>query len=247
MNALKLFVERCVRPVKAEASKKLEMRRELYSHLQAVYEEERRRAESDEAALRSAIARMGNPGQLTDELNASLSVLDRCTGWLDMITCRGIAESPWEYSARLARMALKVSLAILIPFVVTSILFAGQLAFRQQFVIRFCIALILIETPGCIMCGWFFAALRDRLEMYGWQKNVVPLVSKMCVAFMFSIPLAGWTFFYGVSGDLAAATASLPRWILLSLLAGPGVLWAAWLDAKLTRDLREWEELQIDQ
>ena len=247
MNKLKVFVERCVRPVKAESSKKLEMRRELYSHLESVYEQERKRTGSDEAAVQAAIARMGDPRELTEELNASLSLLDRWTGTVDMFSCRAIRESPWQYAVRLARLTLKVSLAILVPFVVVSILVAGQWGFRQQFLIRFCAALILIETLGCLMCGWFFAMLRDQLEQYGWQKHLVPLVLKIGVALLFIIPVAGWAFFYGVSGDAAEATAFLPRWILLGLLAGPGVLWAAWLDANLTRDLREWQELQIDQ
>lgn len=247
MNELKLFVERCVRPVKAEGSKKLEMRRELYSHLQSVYEQEQKRTGNDEAAIQAAMARMGNPNELTEELNASLSLLDSWTGKVDMFSCRGIHESPWQYAVRFARLTLKVSLAILVPFVVVSILIAGEWGFRQQFLTRFCAALILIEALGCLMCGWFIAMLRDQLEQNGWEKHLVPLVLKIGAALLLIIPVAGWAFFYGVSGDAAEATAFLPRWFLLGLLAGPGILWAAWLDAKLTRDLREWQELQIDQ
>ena len=64
MNELKVFVERCVRPVRAEGSKKLELRRELFGHLQDAYEHERQQTDSDEKAMEAAIARMGEPPTL---------------------------------------------------------------------------------------------------------------------------------------------------------------------------------------
>ena len=247
MNQLKVFVERCVRPVRAESSRKLEMRRELYGHLESVYEREREQTGSDEAAIEAAIARMGDPGELTKELNSSLSVLDRWTGTLDRLFCRTIRESPCRYAVRLTAWVFKLSLALLVPVVVVSALVAGQWGFHQQLMIRICVALVLIETIGCLIGSWFFAMLCDRLEEHGWNKQLVPLVLKIGVTLLLAVPLGGWVFVYGVSGDAATATAFLPRWILLSLLACLGVLWAAWLDAKLTRDLREWRELPIDQ
>lgn len=246
MRELKVFVERCVRPVKAEGSKKLEMRLELYSHLYSAYEEERTRTGNDEAAAQAAMARIGDPSKLTEELNASLSLLDRWTGTLDMFSCRRIHESPWQYAVRLARLSLKISLVVLVPVIMCSILLADKFGFAQQFLLRLCVALILVETFGCLICGWLFAMLRDQFERNGWQKHLALLFSKIVVALLVTIPAAGWAFFYGVSGDAQEATAFLPTWILLGVLACPGLLWAAWLDAKLTRDLRQWQELQID-
>ena len=59
----------------------------------------------------------------------------------------------------------------------------------------------------------------------------------MGITLLIAVTLAGWIFVYLISFDAAAATATLPLWLLLGLLATPGVLWAAWLDAQLIRDL----------
>ena len=247
MNELKVFVERCVRPVKAEASKKLEMRRELYGHLESVYEQERHRTESDEAAAHAAIARMGDPKELTDQIDSSLSLLDRWVGAADLLTARDIGETPWQYAVRLSRFVSKATFVFLVPFFAVSVLVANAWGFHERFLLGFCVWLVVDATLGCLIFGWFFAMLRDQLEQHGWQKHLVPLFVKSVAALAFITAVGGWVFFYAVSGDAAAANAFYPTWILLGLLLGPGVLWAAWLDAKLTRDLREWQELQLDQ
>ncbi len=247
MNELKVFVERCVRPVWAEGSKKLEMRRELYGHLYSVYEQERQHTDDDAAAVEVAIARMGDPKRLTAELNASLSWLDRWTGYSDQMTVRRIDESPWQYGMRSLRFASTFSAALLIPLGALLLLLTSQTGFEQQILIIMLSTIFIIESLGCLPFAWSFATLRDELEHHGWRKRTFQNILVVGSIIMLVIPSLGWIFFYAVSGDAAEATAFLPRWLLLAAFAIPLLTWAAWIDAKLTRDLREWLELSIEQ
>lgn len=246
MKELMIYVERCVRPVRAEGSKKLAMRKELLSHLESIYEQERTRGKSDQAAVQAAIARMGDSQELTKELSTSLSLLDRWTGWIDSLTCRKIHESPRDFALRVSRLTLKASLLFLVPFAAVIVMWAGKLESKELIVIRVCVGIVLIETIVCLIASWFFANVRDHLELNGWGKHLLPLAAKTAISFLILTPILGWLFFYGVSFDMDGATAYLPTWLLLGSLAGPGIFWAAWVDAKLTRGLHEWQELEIE-
>lgn len=247
MNELKVFVERCVRPIQAEGSKKLGMRRELYSHIEAVYEKERKRTESTEAAVRAAIKRMGDPVELTEELRGSLSLLDRWTGVVDKFSGRKFDDTPWQYAVRLARFSFVLIMMLYVPFISILVLIEGRVGFEQLQLVRLGLAVTLLGPIGGFAFGWFFAILRDCLEPHGWHAGLLPMVLWISLASFLIALAAGGVFFLIVSGDVQATAAYLPRWIPLGLLAGPGLLWAAGLDAKLTRGLREWQELQIEE
>ena len=246
MNELKVFIEGCVRPVWAEGSKKLAMRRELYSHLYTVYEQERQHTENDAAAAEAAIARMGDPNQLTAELNASLSWFDRWTGYSEQMTVRRIDESPWQYGMRSIRFASIFSAALFVPLGTILLLVSNKSAFQQQWMLVLLGAIFVTESLGSMPFAWSFATLRDQLEQHGWHRQTYMLIAGISALLMIVIPSLGWLFFYAVSGDAIEAVAFLPRWLLLAVFAAPLLAWAAWLDAKLTRDLREWLELSVE-
>lgn len=73
---LMIHVERIVRPVRADASKP-RMRRELLAHLQEAFEEERARGLDEPAALAEAKRRLGDPDEITRQLQASVSRFER--------------------------------------------------------------------------------------------------------------------------------------------------------------------------
>ncbi len=77
MSELTQHVERVVRPVWAGASRKRRMRQELSAHLTAAYEEERARLGDDRVALNLALARFGDPAELTRELQAAVPWWER--------------------------------------------------------------------------------------------------------------------------------------------------------------------------
>src|SRR5258708_27741313 len=72
MKELMIHVEQIVRPVRAFAPRKLRMRQELLTHLQAAVEEERGRDADEIAALGRAKARLGDPAQMTQALQESV-------------------------------------------------------------------------------------------------------------------------------------------------------------------------------
>src|SRR5215471_4585472 len=81
MNELMIHVERIVRPVTADVAK-MRMRRELLAHLLAAYKEERNNGLDERAALENAKRRLGDPSELTRQLQASVARLDRLSGAL---------------------------------------------------------------------------------------------------------------------------------------------------------------------
>lgn len=78
MKDLMMHVERIVRPVAAFAPRKLRMRRELLGHLQQAFEEEKARPGSGESdALGRALDRLGEPAELTLQLQKSVPLPER--------------------------------------------------------------------------------------------------------------------------------------------------------------------------
>jgi hypothetical protein len=78
MNELMIHVERIVRPVSAAQGRKLRMRTELLAHLQAALEEDRARFPNDEpAAIEQAKQRLGEPAQLTRQLQQTVPMTER--------------------------------------------------------------------------------------------------------------------------------------------------------------------------
>lgn len=71
------IVERIVRPVPANVPRKRKMREELLAHLTAIYGEEHARLHNSEAALHAAARRLGEPAELSQQLEQSLPTGER--------------------------------------------------------------------------------------------------------------------------------------------------------------------------
>jgi hypothetical protein len=71
LTQLKIIVERAVRPVRASAARKRQMREELLAHVIAVFEEEAKRGD-ESAALAHTLERFGQAAELTGQLQASV-------------------------------------------------------------------------------------------------------------------------------------------------------------------------------
>jgi hypothetical protein len=78
MKELMTYVEGIVRPVRAFAPRKLRMRRELLGHLQdALLDEEQQHPEDGSTALDRARRRLGEPKELTEQLQQTVPVGER--------------------------------------------------------------------------------------------------------------------------------------------------------------------------
>ena len=76
LKELKIVVERAVRPVGATMARKRKMREELLAHLVSIFEEEAERLGDEQAALEQARQRFGDPGELTGQLQETVSRWD---------------------------------------------------------------------------------------------------------------------------------------------------------------------------
>ncbi|BCM93028.1 hypothetical protein IAD21_04915 [Abditibacteriota bacterium] len=78
MNELRIHIERIVRPIGATQGRKLRMRLELWGHLQSIWEEERHHSpDNEEAAIERAKRRLGDPTELTRELQQTVPAFER--------------------------------------------------------------------------------------------------------------------------------------------------------------------------
>jgi hypothetical protein len=77
MTELTEAIERAVGPVRASRARRRRMRQELLTHLTTAYEEERARLGDDRLALSRALARFGDPAELTRELQAAVPWWER--------------------------------------------------------------------------------------------------------------------------------------------------------------------------
>jgi hypothetical protein len=93
MKALRQQVERVVRPLRASTRTKDRMRAELLAHLTLLYHEELAIAADAATALNAASRRLGDPALLTQELQASVTLLEQ---W----TCVPLPGTRWGYRRR---------------------------------------------------------------------------------------------------------------------------------------------------
>jgi hypothetical protein len=103
MKVLRVQVERVVRPIRASSRRKDRIREELLGHLTRLYDEELLRTDSPEAAAAAALARFGDPRDLSRDLQDSVPRLERWAlcelaprGWAR----RRVGESPARYLIR---------------------------------------------------------------------------------------------------------------------------------------------------
>lgn len=109
MNALKVHVERIVRPIRASNRRKDQWREELLAHLMRLYEEAQACGGDDESAATAAIACFGEAPAITAELQAGVSWIERWA-FLQFPYAsplrRRLGESPRHYVLRATSVGL---------------------------------------------------------------------------------------------------------------------------------------------
>lgn len=101
MRALRVQVERVVRPIRASHLRKDQMREELLAHLTRLYDEEHKRTGDAETAADAAIQRFGDAASLARELQESVPWLERIAFFnLGGPLRRRPGESPARYIVR---------------------------------------------------------------------------------------------------------------------------------------------------
>src|ERR1700722_4138071 len=100
MNEFMIHVERIVRPIQAMDAHKDRMREELLAHLETSFEQERAKQADEVLARRLAIASLGDSGQLRNELQDSVTRMQRAKARFARVFSWHAPEPAWRYTLR---------------------------------------------------------------------------------------------------------------------------------------------------
>jgi hypothetical protein len=98
-RALRVAVERVVRPIVATQTRKLKMRRELYAHALEAYEGEIASGRPAAQTAAAVVRRLGAPAELTAELQAGVHVSNRYEASVDCWLRRDPRCPAWRHAA----------------------------------------------------------------------------------------------------------------------------------------------------
>lgn len=242
MNALKIHVERIVRPIRASVKRKNRMREELLAHLIAGYKDERKEMGSDEEAIEQVIERLGAVEAVRRDLETTVPKLEsigciRILPGMDAILRneKRSGESTWRYAARGATYIA----VFLTPVII--IASAGSVAVEIHEGMAWKVSLNkLIETlplvTGLLACLWvsFFVpyVLFDRIGIRARcsPESGTPAMVKACIdtgLWLFIVAL-----FFALILPFTYATIPINKWSVLVdslMIAVKAVPWYAWI------------------
>jgi ATP-dependent Clp protease ATP-binding subunit ClpC len=244
LNQLK-FVERIVRPVRANTARKRKMRDELLAHLTAIYDEELDRLHDPTAAQIAAVERFGEPAELTRELEAALPrsarreyAVERWFGWRP-------PETAAYWTLRLALQLFVLLVAICAVGMIAPMLIAPW-AYWQWKEMRGIVAFVVALPTSFALLGPAYFHLRDALfGVFGTRKSwfVVGLIE---IAVVLTVTGLGVGFVAFSTWDLVRARDFIVPYGAAGVAIAMGMLvLARWNGPTEIRDAL-WECLDID-
>jgi hypothetical protein len=118
-------VERVVRPVRASLARKRRMREELMAHVTALLDEEAPRPNAEGDALSRAVRRLGDPAELTVQLQQSVPAGDAMARFVDRLWLDSLRRPVLSLAKRNAKVAaLLTLLAFSTPVLLSLLAFA---------------------------------------------------------------------------------------------------------------------------
>jgi ATP-dependent Clp protease ATP-binding subunit ClpC len=240
---LKIVVERTVRPVRATMARKRKMREELLAHLVSIFEEERKRAGDEQAALDQTKRRFGDPEELTGQFQEAVPRWDR-------LARLGDAAQRWPGES-LLRFAGRITIFTLVLFVATTLIVLPALFVRgRQYefaVIAYTFLVVGILTIPftlglTLLTDGMYRALYRGQSHRSWR-----LATVYGLASLAFFPVLAFTWYWSLTGDLATSCAHLRLACCFAPLAP--VLFAAMARqaADQMRYYEEWASLAIEE
>lgn len=243
-------VERAVRPVVAPLARKMRVRKELLSHLSDLYEQELARAGDCERATTSAMKRLGEPRELTPELQATVPWFERWEGRVGVALQRRPEESTVRYALRQSiGMASLVLLMMALLCVVVGMEGAMFVATESRGLF------LLLRLSVTLVVGYFIGTFVFVLLGHGIGGIIRSGLNRWraCAAAI-GLALPGGLVAFLIVGAMFVAITGRPAvlveefhsiWALL--LAAPAVLlWVAIAVNREQRHAAKWTELVID-
>lgn len=130
MNELRIYVEQIVRPILATKNRKLQLREELYAHLEEQFNLDLEKSQDERQAFSQAVNRFGASDQLTDELQQTISRPQRLFGWFEMWLKREEDESLFFFAGRISLLTILSSILYGV-FLILLIHFFSSLFFSE--------------------------------------------------------------------------------------------------------------------
>jgi hypothetical protein len=265
MKALRVQVERVVRPIRASYLRKDRMREELLAHLTRLFDEELTRTGDAQWAMSEAIHRFGDATQLARELQASVPRLER---WAFLSVPysapirRRKGESPVRYVLRanclgwaLGTVAISLFALVLATIVSLRPHRADQPTASQMFLLLMGTAAIQIVLMICQ--GLLCEGIRQQLERRAaaatafarrratWRIVGYSSVSSVVLGAAF----AGLMLLIDMFSPIPFITRAQFWWIILAVVVFglPLTLLQSWSWKANTRRFENWDSLDLDE
>ena len=247
MTEFMIHVERIVRPIQAMDGRKDRMREELLAHLETRFEHERAKQTDEASARRLAIASLGEPGQLRDELQASVSRFRRVEARLARNFTWQAPEPAWRFTLR-AGMSV-AALNFCGEFILFQPLIAfSLLSFDRETIfaaVRLMALISLLTGANVFVLGWLYFKMRDRLlGAFGLTRSwwrVVAYVLASTVMVECSLLVFLWAVAGQFGDDWSLLLAQSPGHSVVPLLG----VFIAWFAGPAEVRHTEWECLDI--
>jgi hypothetical protein len=273
MNALKVQVERVVRPIQAGFAHKDRMREELLAHLTRLFDDELARCGDRQLATAEAIRRFGDAPQLTRELQASVPRFERfwffnpapaigTTRGLQRRLQRRAGESPLRYMWRINCWAMLIVLVVWVPMTFHTALMvsrrpprADQVTVSQAVIFPFCFLAILIGA----MFAWCLLGEAARRALEARVAATTASQRRRAAWRLVAYALANAAHFGAVAAGMMLLFAwflpfdFIPRavfcWITLGAIfvGPPAVLLRGRNQMASERRFENWESLDLDE
>jgi len=202
-------VERAVRPVVAPRARKMQMRAELLAHLSELYEEESKRGSIPGVVLESAVARFGEPAELTRSLQESVSRWSRWLAWFTAGKPTG-QQSMFAVAARFTTAMLMLVGVLMVPlWMIVMFRFAGDWD-TLRFLLRVTAVMFIVYAIGAFVLTLISQAM-VRVWLGGFLRRgaLLRAAALTVTSGMISYLLVAG-FFAGIFGQLAAIWSEFP-------------------------------------
>jgi hypothetical protein len=175
MNEFMVHVERIVRPIVARDGRKDRMREELLAHLLAHFEQDETRTVDEDAARRKAIASLGDPVLLRNELQDSVSGMDRFKARIERLFNWHAPEAAWRYTLR-AGTSVGALFVLLSPFAVVPFLAFDEAA--GLVALRLILLMGLLTGLDVFLLGFLYFKIRDNLlSAFGIKRSWIRIAA----------------------------------------------------------------------
>jgi len=241
LTELKIVVERAVRPVRASLARKRGMREELLEHLTMIFEEELSRADSEQATLKQAAKRFGDTGKLSQELQGSVTLLNRFFRWDENFRLE-LGESLPHYFCKVVLTTAVIYPLMFLPMLLLTNLIGKPMVYGFSFQLLGVMAVVSTSLTVALV----FSSNKVCRSLYGIRTQASR--RRAILISLATLPLFPGLLFLTYLG--LALSVPPPQTMTLALILAPLAPILVYLLARIAepemRHEAEWAELELE-